>query len=181
MLRSDPKGRRDLLPPHFVRPRCDSSFNMLHPFLKTKWLPRAPSFFKSHFFFSRISRCFLISPSSSPISLFFSLLIPIKAHWLGLDSFPPLFLPCCSFLFLLYTFLSLFGYSTGSEEWRCGVTCASPEAKDVFDKYLHFHLDRRVRGHKLDIIYSDIKIVSKSLFFFPWNKVKVLTRLQKEQ
>ena len=58
---------------------------MLHPLLQTKWLPRAPSFFKSHFFFSRISRCFLISPSSSPISLFFFLLIPIKAHWLGLD------------------------------------------------------------------------------------------------
>ena len=150
-------------------------------------------FFFNPTFFSHNSLCFLISPSSSPISLFFSLLIPIKACWLGLDfssTLPrfPLFLLCCSFLFLLYTFLSLFGYSKGSEEWCHSVTCTSPEAKDVFDKYLHFHLGHRVRVHKLGIIYSDIRLwvlaqaLAQNLFLpLKQSKLKFQRWLQKEQ
>lgn len=33
------------------------------------------------------------------------------------------------------------------------IICAAPQAKDVSHKYLHFQLDCKVWGHKLDIIY----------------------------
>lgn len=106
---------------------------------------------KSCFFF-RISPCFLISPSSSPISFSFSLSL-IKTHRLLLDfsstrCFPPFLLCSFSFLFLLsLTFLLFFSLSPfcrsqSSEKWcnRWATTphriiCAAPQANDVSHKY----------------------------------------------
>lgn len=98
--------------------------------------------FKSHFFF-RISLYFLISPSSSPISLSFSL--SLSKHTLCFLDFSSTLLcfslHCSvlfSFLFHVVILKAQRNDATTKPRDQHMYTVSAPQAKDVSVKYLHF-------------------------------------------
>lgn len=93
VARSNPQGKTDLLPPHFVWPQCCGSLRMLHPVLRPKGCQRL--FFKSHF-----------SYHISLVKLFFPLLFVFLRAFSITLFFP--FLALFYFHFLFYLFCVYF-------------------------------------------------------------------------